>query len=159
MTPAVNALKQAKVAFRLHEYHHDPATTAFGEEVVAALGVSPAVVFKTLVVALNGDARQLAVAILPVAAQLDLKLMARAASVKRSELADPQLAERTTGYVVGGISPLGQRKRLRTFLDQSAAALPALYLSAGKRGLQLELAPADLIRLTQATLAPLAEQS
>jgi len=159
MTPAVNALKQARVVFRLHEYRHDPATTAFGEEVVAALGVSPAVVFKTLVVALNGDPRQLAVAILPVAAQLDLKLMARAAGVKRCELADPQLAERTTGYVVGGISPLGQRKRLRTYLDQSASALPALYVSAGKRGLQLELAPADLVRLTQATAAPIAERA
>ncbi len=153
MTPAINALKKACVAFQLHEYEHDPASTSFGEEVVHKLGQDPARVFKTLVATVDG---RLVVGIVPVSASLDLKALAAAADGKRAAMAEVAEAERATGYVVGGISPLGQRKRLPTVLDAGASAWPTIFVSAGRRGLQLELAPDDLRRLTGAISAPIA---
>ncbi|EPC01822.1 hypothetical protein L861_21595 [Litchfieldella anticariensis FP35 = DSM 16096] len=154
MTPAVKALERAGMDFTLKEYSHDPKAPAYGEEAAEALGLSSREVFKTLLARLDDD--RLVVAIVPVAAQLDLKALARAAKAKRARMADPSEAERATGYVVGGISPLGQKKRLPTFLDTSAENLPLLHVSGGRRGLEIALAPADLERLTQATLANLA---
>ena len=151
-TPATLALDRAGVAYALHPYAHDPLNTHFGDEAAAALGVDRKRVFKTLVADAGGE---LVVAVVPVAGQLDLKALAGAARVKRAVLAEPAVAARTTGYVVGGISPLGQRTRLRTFLDASATRFATVFLSAGKRGLQVELAPADVVRLTDARLAAL----
>jgi Cys-tRNA(Pro)/Cys-tRNA(Cys) deacylase len=154
MTPAVKQLEQAGVAFTLAEYAHDPRTPAYGEEAARALGLSPDEVFKTLLVKLY-DGR-LAVTIVPVSGQLDLKALARAAGARRAAMAELEEAQRATGYVVGGISPLGQKRRLATFLDESADALPLIHVSGGRRGLEIRLAPADLMRLTGARLAPLA---
>ncbi|HLL64030.1 MAG TPA: Cys-tRNA(Pro) deacylase [Propionibacteriaceae bacterium] len=151
-TPATVALDRAGVAYTLNPYAHDPQNSHFGEEAAAALGVDPDRIFKTLVADAGGE---LVVAVVPVARQLDLKFLAAAAGVKRAALADPAAAARATGYVVGGISPLGQKTRLRTFVDASAEQFPTIFVSAGKRGLQVELAPADLIRLTGADLAVL----
>jgi Cys-tRNA(Pro)/Cys-tRNA(Cys) deacylase len=155
MTPAIRAAERARVAHRVLSYAHDPAAPAYGPEAAAALGLDPRQVFKTLVVAAEGGPRAaLAVAVVPVAAQLDLKAMADALGAKRVSLADPALAERTTGYVVGGISPLGQRKALRTVVDASAMEWPEVFVSAGRRGLEIALAPADLVKLTGAQVAP-----
>lgn len=154
MTPAIRAAGAAKVKFRVLEYVHDPAAASYGLEAVEALALEPREVFKTLVV--QTDAGKLAVGVVPVATQLDLKAMASALRVKRVALADPQLAERTTGYVVGGISPLGQRKALPTVVDQSATTLATVYVSAGRRGLEIALPPADLVRLCRATVAAIA---
>lgn len=153
MTPAVVALQRARVPFRLHEYQHDPAAEAYGEEAAGKLGVDPARMFKTLVATVDG---KLAVAMVPVAHTLDLKALASALGGKRAAMADLAEAERATGYVAGGISPLGQRKRLPAVLDQGALDWETVYVSAGRRGLQLELAPADLQRLTGARTAALA---
>jgi len=154
MTPAIRAAEAAKLSFRVLEYVHDPAAESYGLEAAEALGLEPREVFKTLVV--QTDAGKLAVGVVPACTQLDLKAMASALGVKRVALADPQLAERTTGYVVGGISPLGQRKALPTVVDQSAAALGTVYVSAGRRGLEIALAPSDLVRLSRATVAAIA---
>jgi Cys-tRNA(Pro)/Cys-tRNA(Cys) deacylase len=154
MTPAVRAAERAKVPFRVLEYTHDPAAESYGLEAARVLGLDPASVFKTLVV--RTDAGRLAVALVPVSATLDLKAAAHALGARRLEMADVKEAERATGYVVGGISPLGQRKALPTVIDASAAALPTIHVSAGRRGLELALAPADLVRLCRATLAPVA---
>ena len=150
-TPATVALTAAGVAYTVHSYDHDPAHPSYGEEAAQAMGVSPDRVFKTLVADVDGA---LTVAVVPVAGQLDLKALAAAVGGKRAAMADPALAERTTGYVRGGISPLGQRKRLRTVLDASASAHDTICVSAGRRGLEVELAPADLAALTGAVLAP-----
>lgn len=152
-TPASALLARQKVTHRLHAYDHDPRAASYGEEAAAALGVAPQRCFKTLVVQVDGA---LAVGVVPVSGSLDLKALATALGGKRAALADPVLAERTTGYVRGGISPLGQRKRLPTVVDASATGFPTVYVSAGRRGLQIELDPADLVRLTAATLAPVA---
>ena len=151
-TPATVALDRAEVTYALHPYVHDPQSSHFGDEAAAALGVDRSRIFKTLVADAAGE---LVVAVVPVAAQLDLKALATAVGSKRAALADPAAAARTTGYVVGGISPLGQRTRLRTLVDGSAERFDTVFVSAGKRGLQVELAPADLVRLTGAELAPL----
>jgi len=153
MTPAIRTARAAGVEIRVHEYHHDPTNTAYGLEAAQALGLDPARVFKTLLVALNGDARRLAVAIVPVTGQLDLKAMAAACGVKRVEMAPPAQAERATGYVVGGISPLGQRRHLPTVLDGSAMDYPTVFVSGGRRGLDIEVAPGDLVGLCQADIA------
>jgi Cys-tRNA(Pro)/Cys-tRNA(Cys) deacylase len=153
MTPAIEAAKAAGVAIDIHEYAHDPATSRFGMEAAEALGLEPARVYKTLLVALNGDAKRLAVAVVPVAGQLDLKAMATACRVKRVEMADPAQAQRSTGYLVGGISPLGQKKRLPTVLDQTVTDFDTVFVSGGRRGLDIEIAPADLQRLCAARLA------
>jgi Cys-tRNA(Pro)/Cys-tRNA(Cys) deacylase len=131
----------------------DPETPNYGAAVAAALGVPAARVFKTLIAEVDGD---LTAAVVPVTGDLDLKALAAAAGGKRGALADRTLAERTTGYVRGGISPLGQRRRLRTVVDSSAEMLDTVYVSAGRRGLQVELSPADLVRLTGAQFAPIA---
>ncbi len=154
MTPAIKAAQAAAVAFRVHEYRHDPGKRNYGREAAEALGLDPRRVFKTLLVALNGDARRLAVAIVPVDGQLDLKAMAAASGCKKVEMADPAAAERVTGYLVGGISPLGQKRRLPTVLDDAALAFDTVFVSAGRRGLEIELAPADLLRLCGASTAP-----
>ncbi|GAA2727741.1 Cys-tRNA(Pro) deacylase [Streptomyces nogalater] len=153
-TPATVALTAAGVDFTLHSYDHDPSHPSYGEEAAEALGVSSDRVFKTLVAEVDGS---LVVGVVPVAGSLDLKALAAAVGGKRATMADPALAERTTGYVRGGISPLGQRKRLPTVLDDSAGAHPTICVSAGRRGLEVELAPDDLAKLTEATLAPIAK--
>lgn len=149
MTPAVNAAKKAKVAHTLHKYNHQPDSAAYGEEAANALGLPAAQVFKTLVV---DDSGTLAVAIVPVSCKLNLKACASALGAKRVEMADPKAAERATGYVVGGISPLGQKKRLATVVDESALSFDTIFVSAGRRGLEIELAPHDLVSLTHATV-------
>ncbi len=146
----------AGVAVTVHEYVHDPAVAghaAYGAAAAAALGVDAARVFKTLVVEVAGS---LAVGVVPVAGQLDLKAVATALGAKHASMADPVAAERSTGYLRGGISPLGQRRRLRTVVDASAAGHSTVFVSAGRRGLELEIAPGELIRLTGAVVAPVA---
>lgn len=155
MTPAIEAAKAAGIFYRVHEYSHDPASESFGEEAADALGLPRDRVFKTLLVALNGDARRLAVGVVPVAARLNLKAMAAGCGAKKAQMAQPREAERATGYVVGGISPLGQKRRLPTLVDASAADFETLFVSAGRRGLELELAAQDLLRLTDGRLAPI----
>jgi Cys-tRNA(Pro)/Cys-tRNA(Cys) deacylase len=153
MTPAVNQAKKAGISFRIHEYSHDPSTESYGLEAAEKLGVDPKRVFKTLVADAQGV---LIVGIVPASSSLDLKALASAAGVKRAEMADIADAERATGYVAGGISPLGQKKRLRTILDNSAAAFATIFVSAGRRGLEIELAPADLIKLCTGQMAAIA---
>src|SRR6185295_15313957 len=151
-TPATVALTAAGVDYTVHAYDHDPGHPSYGEEAAEAMGVSPDRVFKTLVADVDGA---LTVAVVPVAGSLDLKALATAAGGKRAAMADPALAERTTGYVRGGISPLGQRKKLPTVLDDSAESHPTICISAGRRGLEVELSPEDLTKLTEATVAPI----
>ena len=151
-TPATAAVAKAKVEHRIHEYRHDPAAPSYGLEAAEQLGVDPAGVFKTLVAAVDGS---LAVAVVPVAARLDLKALAAAAGGRKAVMAEAADAERATGYVVGGISPLGHRKRLPVFLDSSMQDRATVLVSAGRRGLELELAPDDLARLSAGTFADL----
>jgi Cys-tRNA(Pro)/Cys-tRNA(Cys) deacylase len=149
-TPATVLLRAQRVAHELHPYAVSPDAPNYGALVAAALGVAPALLFKTLIAEVDGA---LTVAVVPVTGDLDLKALAGAAGGKRAALADRTAAERSSGYVRGGISPLGQRKRLPTVIDDSAPALDRMYVSAGRRGLQVSLAPADLIRLTDAVTA------
>lgn len=154
MTPAVNAARKAGIAFTLHEYRHDPRAESYGLEAAEALGLDPARVYKTLVAAPEG--KGLWVAVVPVAGLLDLKALAAVAGAKRAVMAEAKAAERATGYLVGGISPLGQRQRLPTVVDTTALAHATVFVSAGRRGLEIELAPADLVRLCRATTVPVA---
>jgi Cys-tRNA(Pro)/Cys-tRNA(Cys) deacylase len=147
-TPAVLAVERAGIWFAVHEYEHDPKAASYGLEAAEKLGVDPDRVLKTLVVDVGGT---LTVAVVPVAAQLDLKALG-----KRATMADPKLAERTTGYVAGGISPLGQRKPLPTVVDESVLAFATVHVSAGRRGLEIELAPDDLLALTAGEARPIA---
>jgi Cys-tRNA(Pro)/Cys-tRNA(Cys) deacylase len=158
-TPAVRTLDQARTTYSLHEY--DPAGGAapvetgrhgYGEAAVTALGADPAQVFKTLVTRVDGA---LTVAVVPVSGQLDLKALAAATGGRKAAMADPVDAERSSGYVRGGISPLGQRRALPTVVDESAFGFATIMVSAGRRGLQVELDPADLVRLTRARTAPI----
>ncbi|MGK5673181.1 Cys-tRNA(Pro) deacylase [Micromonospora sp. URMC 106] len=151
-TPATALLAKRKVTHRTHPYDVSPDAPNYGALVAAALGVPPERLFKSLVAEVDGA---LTVAVVPVSGELDLKALAAAVGGKRAALADRAVAERATGYVRGGISPLGQRKRLPTVLDSSALDHPTVYVSAGRRGLQVELAPADLVALTDARVAPL----
>ena len=152
-TTATIALERARIPFTVHEYDHDPRHASYGLEAVSALGADPSRVFKTLVAEVDG---RLTVGVVPVERQLDLKALAAAAGGKRAKMAEVSDAERATGYVAGGISPLGQRKRLPVIIDASALAAATIYCSAGRRGLEIELAPADLIRAVGATVAPIA---
>ncbi|GAA1833236.1 Cys-tRNA(Pro) deacylase [Actinomadura chokoriensis] len=152
-TPATVAAANAGVAFTLHAYEADPNAESYGEAAADALGIPYGQIFKTLLAEVDS---RLTVGIVPVSSSLDLKALAAAAGGKKARMADPKDAERATGYVVGGISPLGQRRRLPTVIDASVSALATVYVSAGRRGLQIELAPADLVRLTGASTAAIA---
>lgn len=147
MTPACKLLKSQKINYSLHEYEHDPAAKSFGLEAAEKLGLAFNEVFKTLMVT---DDKNYFIAVLPVEHQLNLKKMAQAVGVKKLHMADPKDAERLTGYLVGGISPLGQKKRLKTVIDTSAAALKTIYVSGGKRGLDIGLSPQDLAKVLNA---------
>lgn len=155
MTPAINLAKKKKITHTIHEYQHDPRATSYGLEAAQVLGQDPKKVFKTLLFCLNGEAKNLAVAIIPVDQKLNLKLAAKAANGKKADMADPDIAQKITGYVVGGISPLGQKKALPTFLHSSAEPQNTICVSAGKRGLEIELAPQDLLALTRGQFAEL----
>lgn len=155
-TPATTALTKAGVAFTAHEYEHDPRASSFGLEAAERLGLDPATVFKTLLA--DVDDRTV-VALVPVAGSLDLKALANVAGGRRAALADAAKAQRVTGYVLGGISPVGQRRALPTYLDDSAVERPMIYVSGGRRGLDIGVAPADLIRVTGAVIAPLGRTS
>ena len=152
-TPATVALTRAGIRFTAHPYEHDPRSAAYGLEAAEKLGVEPARVFKTLLASVDGA---LAVGIVPVADQLDLKALASALGGKRAEMADPAVAERKTGYVVGGISPIGQKVALPTVLDETAILYDTVFVSGGRRGLDLELAPDDLLAVTGGRYAPIA---
>ncbi|MET0357448.1 MAG: Cys-tRNA(Pro) deacylase [Cellvibrio sp.] len=156
MTPAIKLLEKAKISFKVHEYHHDPAAESYGLEASEKLGVDDARVFKTLVVML--DAKDYAVAVIPVAHMLSMKQIAKAAGAKKAAMADKIAVERITGYVLGGVSPLGQKKRLKTFIDESAQEFASIYVSAGRRGLEIELAANDLKSQTNAIFAPLTQE-
>jgi len=149
-TPATVGLTRAGIDFTLHAYDHDPRADSYGLEAAEALGLDPARVFKTLMAEVDG---RLAVAVVPVSGQLDLKALARALGGSRAAMAELGAAERATGYVAGGISPVGQKRRSRTVVDESALTHPTIYVSAGRRGLDLEIAPADLVRITEAVTA------
>lgn len=152
-TPATVALTAAGVAFTAHAYEHDPSAPSYGLEAAEVLGLPAEQVFKTLLADVDGS---LVVAIVPVAGKLDLKALAAAVGGKKATMADPPLAERTTGYVLGGISPLGQRKALPTVLDETAILFDTVYVSGGRRGFDLGLAPDDLVALTSAITADIA---
>ena len=156
MTPAIETAKKANIAFRVHEYRHDPTAKSYGEEAADVLGIGHDRVFKTLIAATDGEPARLAVAVIPVAKRLDLKALAAAMGVKRMVMANEVDAERATGYVVGGISPLGQRKRLPLLLDETGLAHETIYVSAGRRGLEIELAPGDLLTLSDGKTAAIA---
>lgn len=153
MTPAIVLLEKKAAAFRVHSYSHDPSVDSYGLEAAEKLGIAANRVFKTLIA--TTDKAELLVAVVPVEGLLDLKALAKAAGAKKVDMANPQIAQRATGYLVGGISPLGQKKRLRTFIDQSAQSHESIYISAGRRGLEVELDALTLLTHTQGNLAPL----
>ncbi len=153
MTPAVMAVKKAKIHYDLLEYSHDTAAESYGLEAAEKLALDAGSVFKTLLVSLTGHRSNLAVAVLPVTHSLSLKAMAKALGAKKAEMADPVIAERSTGYVVGGISPLGQKKSLPTVIDTTAQLLPLVHISAGRRGLEIALTAKDLATLSRGIFA------
>ena len=152
-TPATVALTRAGIDFTLHPYEHDPRAESYGIEAAAALGVEPNRVFKTLMASLDG---KLVVGVVPVTEHLDLKALARALGGSKARMAEVTVAERATGYVVGGISPVGQKRAHPTVVDESAAAYDSIFVSGGRRGLDIELSPADLVAVTSGALAPIA---
>lgn len=156
MTPAIDTAKRANVSFNTHQYEHAPGA-AYGLEAAEKLELDPALVFKTLMLETDRGPNALAVAVIPVAATLDLKAAAKALKQKRVAMADPRVAQRLTGYLVGGISPLGQKRGFATLIDQSAESLDTVFVSAGRRGLEIELAPVDLLRVTRGQFAKIAK--
>ncbi|WP_031435020.1 Cys-tRNA(Pro) deacylase [Methylomarinum vadi] len=155
MTPAIIAAKKAKIDHKIHEYAHDTSASSYGAEAADKLGVPETRIFKTLIINLGN--KDLAVGVVPVSALLNLKQMAKACGAKKAEMADSAVAERSTGYVLGGISPLGQKKRLKTIIDASAQDFATIYISAGRRGLDLELSPQNLQQLTNASFANISQ--
>lgn len=153
MTPGIKAADRAGINYTVHKYQHDPEAESWGMEASQKLGVDPCRVFKTLVAHLDG--KELVVGMLPVDKKLSLKELARAAGGKKAAMADRRVVERNTGYLLGGVSALGQKKPLRTYIDASAEALDTVFISAGRRGLELELSPAALTTVTQGAFAPL----
>lgn len=153
-TQATLALTSAGLWWRGHTYQHDPRSTSYGLEAAEALGVEAETVFKTLIAEIDGVG--LVVGIVPVVSLLDLKALAQAAGGKKAEMVTPQVAERSSGYVVGGISPIGQRKRLPTFLDETAILFEHIFVSGGRRGFDIEIAPADLLAVMEGQYAPIA---
>jgi Cys-tRNA(Pro)/Cys-tRNA(Cys) deacylase len=158
MTPAIKLLDQHRISYNLRQYDAGEAQRHFGEHAAAELGQNPEKVFKTLLCIIDGDNRRPVVALVSVADQLDLKRLAAECGARKAVMADPRQAERSTGYVVGGISPLGQKQVNPTFIDHSAHSFTAVFVSGGKRGLQLELAPSALVELLQARYCPLAKK-
>ncbi len=155
MTPAINKAKKAKIKFNIHEYEHDSNAESYGIEAADKMGVSILQVFKTLVVCL--DQKNFAVGLVPVSGMLNMKRIAKASGAKKAIMADKHDVERLTGYVLGGVSPLGQKKRLKTVIDNSAEDLATIFVSAGRRGLEIELSPADLKKLTNGIFAEITE--
>lgn len=153
MTPAVRLAKKAKIDFQILEYSHDPHCAAYGEEAANSLGLAPAQVFKTLLVATDKAHAPLAVALVPVDHQLNLKAVAKCLGQKKLQMADPELAQKSSGYLVGGISPLAQKKLLPTLIDQSALTFEKIYVSAGRRGLEISLDANDLAQLCKGSFA------
>lgn len=149
MTPAINTLKKKKIPHSVHQYEHQPGSDSYGKEAAEKLGIDEERVFKTLVVSL--DDGSMAVAVIPVSSMLSMKMIAKARGSKKAMMADKNLVQKATGYVLGGVSPLGQKKRIPTVIDASARNFPTIFISGGRRGLDIELAPSDLADLTSAT--------
>lgn len=156
MTPGINVAKKAKITHKVVEYSHDPASESYGSEAAEKMAIPENRVFKTLVV--NLDNKSLAVAVLPVSQMLSMKLIAKACGAKKAVMADKTVVERTTGYVLGGVSPLGQKKRLKTIIDSSAENHSSIFVSAGRRGLEIELAATDLKTLTSGIFSDINQQ-
>ncbi|MBD2857730.1 Cys-tRNA(Pro) deacylase [Spongiibacter sp. KMU-158] len=157
MTPGINAAKKAKISYNVHQYEHDAAHSSYGLEAAEKMNVAPERVFKTLVV--NLDGKGMAVGVVPVSSMLNMKAIAKAAGVKKAAMAEAAEVEKSTGYVLGGVSPLGQKKRLPTVIDASAKNFETIFVSAGRRGLEIELSPQDLAALTAASFSDIASQS
>lgn len=155
MTPAIKSALKAKINFKVHEYEHEPTADGYGLEAARKLKIAPEKIFKTLIV--ESDSGEMAVAIVPITQKLNLKTLAKAAGYKKVQMADPVNVKRSSGYVLGGVSPLGQKKRLTTFIDQSAKYFSSICVSAGKRGLEIELSYKDLQKMTKGVLVSLGE--
>jgi Cys-tRNA(Pro)/Cys-tRNA(Cys) deacylase len=155
MTPGINVVRKAGIAHEVHEYSHDDSCESYGLEAAEKLGVEPERVFKTLVV--NLDKATMAVGVIPVSSMLNMKRMAKACGAKKAAMASQAEVERATGYVLGGVSPLGQKKRLKTIIDSSAMDFGTVLVSAGRRGMDIELDPRDLAKLTSATFADISQ--